>query len=118
MMLLLSAGVVSFVCGVCRHPITVEEEKERDVQMLVPAPPTPGQLPFGPPEEAAGPEASEAPPAPPGMKFETVTEKYVETLEEPEPTIVREVTVGGVALLANGHLKRTYSGKPPALCPT
>ena len=35
-----------------------------------------------------------------------------------EQSIVRDVTVGGVERLPNGHLKRTYSGKPPTLCPT
>lgn len=54
----------------------------------------------------------------PSMKFETVTEAYVEASEEPEWAIVHEVTVGGVVRLANGRLKRTYTGKPPSLCPT
>ena len=52
------------------------------------------------------------------MRLEKVTEKYVESSEEPEWAIIREVTIGGVVRLANGHLKRTYSGKPPALCPS
>jgi len=55
---------------------------------------------------------------PSGVKYEKVTEDYVDEREEPEWAIVRDVTVGGVALLANGHLKRTYSGKPPSLCPS
>lgn len=57
-------------------------------------------------------------PSPPGIRYETVTETYTEAQEEPEWVIVREVTVGGVVLLANGQLKRTYSGQPPSLCPT
>jgi hypothetical protein len=57
-------------------------------------------------------------PSPPGIKYETVTETYSEAQKEPEWAIVREVTFGGVVLLANGQLKRTYSGKPPSLCPT
>ena len=52
------------------------------------------------------------------MRLEKVTEKYVESSEEPEWAIIREVTFGGVVRLANGVLKRTYSGKPPALCPS
>jgi hypothetical protein len=59
-----------------------------------------------------------APPAPPGMKFEKVTEDYVESITEPEWKIVHEITFGGVVRLANGHLKRTYTGDPPSLCPT
>jgi len=54
----------------------------------------------------------------PGVRYETVSEDYVDVREEPEWVIVREVTVGGVVLLANGQLKRTYSGKPPSLCPS
>jgi hypothetical protein len=57
-------------------------------------------------------------PAPSSVKYEKVTEDYVDVSEEPEAAIVRDVTVGGVVLLANGHLKRTYSGKPPSLCPS
>ena len=54
----------------------------------------------------------------PPMRFEKVTEKYEVALDEPEWVIVREVTFAGVVRLANGQLKRTYSGQPPALCPT
>jgi hypothetical protein len=54
----------------------------------------------------------------PGVKFEKRTVDEVECHEESESTIVREVTFDGVALLANGHLKRTYSGAPPKTCPT
>jgi len=50
-------------------------------------------------------------------KTETITDTKVTSKEEPEWVLVREVTFGGVRL-ANGHLKRTYSGQPPALCPT
>jgi hypothetical protein len=53
-----------------------------------------------------------------GIRYENVTEPYVDVHEESEWMIVREVTVGGVTLLTDGHLKRTYSGKPPSLCPT
>jgi hypothetical protein len=57
-------------------------------------------------------------PSLPGIKYETVTETYAEAREEPEWAIVRDVTIGGIVRLANGQLKRTYSGKPPSLCPT
>jgi hypothetical protein len=60
---------------------------------------------------------SETPP-PSGVKFEKVTEEYVDVMEVPEWAIVRDVTVGGVVLESNGCLKRTYSGNPPSLCPT
>jgi hypothetical protein len=63
-------------------------------------------------------ESHAAPPAPANVKYEKVTENYIDVHAEPEWAIVRDVTVGGVVLLANGHLKRTYSGQPPALCPT
>lgn len=53
-----------------------------------------------------------------GVRFEKVTEKFLEARAEPEWMIVRDVTVGGVTRLENGQLKRTYSGKAPTLCPT
>ncbi len=54
----------------------------------------------------------------PGFRFKKIKEDYVVVTLDSEWAIVRDVTVGGVMLLPNGHLKRTYSGKPPALCPT
>ena len=54
----------------------------------------------------------------PGFRFKKIKEDYVVVTLDSEWAIVRDVTVGGVTLLPNGHLKRTYSGKPPALCPT
>jgi hypothetical protein len=103
MILLFLGAVGSLLYGAIFHPITVEEEKEREISIMVPALPGPEESP---------------PELPPGMKMEKVTEKYVESIEEPEWAIVREVTFGGVVRLANGELKRTYSGKPPALCPS
>jgi hypothetical protein len=63
-------------------------------------------------------ESHPAAPAPSALKYEKFTESYVDIREEPEWVIVREVTFGGVVLLVNGHLKRTYSGTPPSLCPS
>jgi hypothetical protein len=54
----------------------------------------------------------------PEPPLEKVTETRVIPKIEPEWVVVREVTFGGVMRLASGELKRTYSGQPPALCPT
>jgi hypothetical protein len=54
----------------------------------------------------------------PGVRLKKTTEDYTDVTFVSEWAIVRDVTVGGVMRLPNGHLKRTYSGKPPALCPT
>ena len=35
-----------------------------------------------------------------------------------EPTIIRDTTVGGLVRLDSGVIRRTYSGNPPAACPT
>ena len=35
-----------------------------------------------------------------------------------EPVLVKEVSIGGLERDANGNLHKTYSGKPPAACPT
>jgi hypothetical protein len=41
------------------------------------------------------------------------------TLDESEPALIREVTVGGLRRRASGELERTYGeGEEPALCPT
>jgi hypothetical protein len=100
-------------------------------EAAMPRPPAPPEMPPGdadpfssPPNGDAPAERSENPfepppalPAPPGMRLEKVTEKYVESEDSPEWSLVREVTFGGVRL-DNGQLKRTYSGQPPALCPS
>ncbi len=76
--------------------------------------------PFAVPPEQRGDLPPEEPwfPDPHGMMFETVTQITLIARMEREWVLVREVTIGGVARLENGELKRTYSGKPPALCPT
>jgi hypothetical protein len=55
---------------------------------------------------------------PPEPLFQTITVVDLVPRDEPEWVIVKEVTYGGVTRLENGQLKRTYSGQPPALCPT
>ena len=69
-------------------------------------------------EPAPPPAGSSAGPLPPGLVSKKVTERVVLDESKPEWVLVRDVTFGGVARLDNGQLKRTYSGKPPALCPT
>ena len=126
MVVLLLGGAGSLLYGSLFHAVMVEEDKQREISIAVPTMPGFEEMPFEPRGFAPpGPEGwtpdggpMENPPMPPGIRMETVVEEYVETQEEPEWTIVWEVTIGGVTRLANGRLKRTYSGKPPALCPT
>jgi hypothetical protein len=103
-LLLLLAGSAALVRGWLFHQATVYEETEQEISIAIPNPfpAPPGQPSFLPPE----------------MMFQKVKEKLLVAREEPEWVLVREVTFGGVTRLANGQLKRTYSGKPPALCPT
>ena len=64
------------------------------------------------PGDARDPFAADA------LAKETVVERYTVAVADPEWRLVREATFGGITRLENGELKRTYSGKPPALCPT
>ena len=73
----------------------------------------PDDNPFEPPASDAAAGA-----LPPGMFTKQVTERVLVDEWMPEWLLVRDVTFGGMARLENGQLKRTYSGKPPALCPT
>jgi hypothetical protein len=54
--------------------------------------------------------------------FIKVKEPYTETISVSEPDMIRDATIGGIALNKKHELKRTYGeetgGKPPALCPT
>ena len=123
---LVACGLGSLVYGIARHSATVHAEKETEVSIPVPGPFGPGE-PFESPPGPFGSERSpfESPPpgqpfpfGPPGIVFQKVIEKIPIVQDEPEWVIVREVTFGGITRLANGQLKRTYSGQPPALCPT
>jgi hypothetical protein len=146
LILLLVIGGGSLLYGSLFHTAMVEEEGEREISVPVPVLPGLGDVPPAPAGDVATepqqqkpgsddvdpfrtPSADgtpagnsdnpfENPATLPGIKFEKRTEKIVETREEPEWVIVRDATVGGVMRLANGQLKRTYSGKTPALCPT
>ena len=112
-LLLAIGGAGMLLYGVVSHLIPVLEERETKITIDIPAPfqmegppPFPGAPPF------AGP--------PPTIK-KTVTRTDRTTILEREAAMTREVTVGGVILLATGEIKRTYdssSGKGPALCPT
>ena len=95
-----------------------EEQRTIEVRQLAPPPPTPPPTGFSslfglrqPPPPAP------LPPAPPPIR-KTVTIEVPTPVETREPELVREVTVGGVIRLANGELKRTYTGHAPSLCPT
>lgn len=60
--------------------------------------------PTPPPMQADGPEGD-------GPRIQEFL------IEESEPQLIKEVTVGGL-VLAVGRLKRTYVGDTPSLCPT
>ena len=116
--LVLGGGIASLIYGAAYHTAPVSEEQEIEVPI---APPPgfgpPGGLPFeGPPGEPSFDESPSTMEPPPFLS--TVTETIVVTEDESEPTLIREVTFGGVTLLAAGQIMRTYSGQPPSLCPT
>jgi hypothetical protein len=141
-LVLLAAGIVSAVYGAKHHVIPVDQEHEEEVSIPIPTPFGPGPggpeeqaFPGGPPEPGAPPFSEGQPPGaeppgepptdgppplwqPPGMSIKVI-KKVIVTTDEPEPKIVREVSVGGVARVESGEIKRTYSGNEgPALCPT
>lgn len=110
-LLVFGGGVGCFVYGVGFHTASVAEEQEIEVPL---APPPvildPGQPFEGMPGEAAFPGFLSFP--------GKVKEKILVSEDEPEPRLIREVSVGGVTLLASGERRRTYSGEAPLLCPT
>jgi len=139
---LLLGGSGALCYGWLFHTVQVYQEEEREVSVAVPPlfglgetpseqsenpgvePPAEGVDPFrSQPEEPAGPEGKAAEsPSPPqhpsDVTFKKVTEKYWEARYEPEWVVTRDVTIGGVARMADGQLRRTYTGTPPSLCPT
>jgi hypothetical protein len=114
-LLVLTGGIACLVLGTAGRTIPVSEEQEIEVELAPPPFALPGQPGFGAPggDPMAGPGMFGPPPF-----MEKVTETVIITEEESEFTLIRETTIGGVALLASGELRRLYSGEVPSLCPT
>jgi hypothetical protein len=100
-------GLASLIYGARFHRTSVLTKEKSEISIDVPSPfsepPFPGARPFG---------------EPPGMKKKTVTQTIEVVILQPEPAMIRDVTIGGVVLNKSGNIERTYSGKPPSLCPT
>jgi len=114
------AGMAAIVCGAMYHRAPVswqevqEQEREEEVTKTIRVP-----VPFGP-----GGGSS-----PWGKSFITQKVKVIEKVKRPvlvtrvedmpEPAMIREMTVGGIAL-GSGGLWRTYrpDEPPPLLCPS
>jgi hypothetical protein len=104
----LSAGLASLMYGARFHRVPVLAEVKTQTSIDVPEPmqippPFPGDQGFN---------------EPPRTRKQIVERTTEITINEFEPALIREVSVGGVALNTIGEIKRTYSGKPPSLCPT
>ncbi len=117
---LVVVGLWSLLHGARQHTEPVIDEHEEKTTIAIPSP-------FGPPPNLTGepgmpgenPFEDPAGFAPPPMLKQEVTRIFQTTKDEPEPILVREITIGGLVRLASGELKRTYSGEQgPALCPT
>lgn len=100
--LLLAIGIGLLVYGVRGHRVPVVQNREVEETITIPQPP---MDPWMPP--------------PPPIK-QTITTIERETSDVLEPALIRDVTVGGVALLDTGEIIRTYMAgeDAPALCPT
>lgn len=107
------AGVSLLVYGaaVSRHNVLSEEE-------ITPPSPPPEMPFFGPgpggPDGPMPPPFIRPPPRPPARPI-----KVLRTITEREHKLIIEATRGGLIRMADGRLKRTYSGEPPKSgCPT
>ena len=132
--LLVLAGIASVIYGARFHRTTVVEEQETERSIPIDLPFLPFLPPPGPSAQGAGeppafpgaPPGEEPPPfagpspfgPPPPFLTQVVKEVVQVPLDELEPKLVRDVTIGGLVLLESGKLMRTYSGTPPSLCPS
>jgi len=119
--LVLGAAMLVFAVAWNRVPVIVPpEEPEVEVsaaETVAPPPPPPGVIfpddtggGFILPDEPAPPQPSE------NLAEEEVTEATLVITTENE--IIRETTRGGVTLNADGEVERTYTDRPPQVCPT
>ncbi len=56
-----------------------------------------------------------------GLKLHTqpvFSEHNDKGLATPEPSLMQEVSIGGLERDIEGRLQQTYTGKPPQACPT
>jgi hypothetical protein len=134
-LLVLAIGIAGLTYGLHKHTARAFEERVEEIEITVPEFGPPGMPPEfagppGVPPEFAGPPGMDGPPGfpgPPGMlpfgppppRKQKVTQTTIVEKSLSEPTIIRDVTIGGLVLEARG-LRRTYSGSgpPPSLCPT
>jgi hypothetical protein len=136
--LLLVGGVGMVVYGFNSRHLPVWEEalvkeevtEEREIEVPIEVPGLPGPDGF-PPDGMPG---MLPPPAPPPVKQKVLVQvtrdrETERVVEEPEYALVREITFGGVVLVAPDKLMRTYRraeagwdeadvAPPPSLCPT
>ena len=133
-LLLVAAGIGSVCYGVWGHIVPVVEKPAETAESTEaeppppPPPPPPGDPwmsgpPQGDPWMNQPPEAEDDEAAVQSGEEETAPEPPKKTItDEPEPALIREVTVGGVARSASGEIVRTYAAlageKPASLCPT
>jgi hypothetical protein len=107
--LLVLGGIAAVIYGAKFHVLPVLEEHESEVTIEMPEPFSPMQPSF----------PGMAPPdGPPQFRKKTVKKITEEAIQLAEPAMIYDATIGGIALNEDHKLKRTYSGKPPALCPT
>ncbi len=132
-MLLVAAGIAAVIYGARGHAVDVFQKKEVTETIRFPMPFTPGPAGGGssPWGEALGPgqspQAGAFTGAPAFVTQKITRTKYV-PVREREPTLLRQLTVGGVMLvrdpareqvaLERGRLLQTYTGDLPSLCPT
>ena len=110
---LVIGGLASLIYGAMFRSVPVLEEHETKTTIEIPMDlPPPG--PSGESPQPGGPGFG----GPPPFLKKEVTRVELVTIVESEPVLMGEVSVGGVARLESGELKRTYSGKGPALCPS
>jgi len=122
------AGIAATIYGAWFHCVQVIGEKEIEETKQVPVQPAPKNLLAGDlsgssvwgNDSSSGEDGSgkaTVSQSEPAFVVEKVTRVAEVPKMEFEPSLLRELTVGGVTFQA-GELRRTYRGDTPALCPT
>ncbi len=107
--LLILGGLASLIYGARFHylPVITKEAAKKNIDI----PAALSQIP----QPFSGAQGFGAPAQ---TQKQTVRSMEVVLIKISEPALIRDVTVGGVALNKSDKLERTYSGKAPSLCPT
>ncbi len=115
---LFSVGIGFLVYGLGYHTVPVGDNRQIEGDLASPLQPDRDNAPLSPGDQDASSFGGTPVAVLPSARMNKAIETVLVTEDTTEARLNREVSVGGVTLWETGEIRRTYTGKPPSLCPT